>query len=137
MPELTIRESSEAAVELTNRLFRQTDKLLVACLLSEPDLEWCIASMRSMPEERKLPWDQIGATLRDDNAFNFCFKLLNACDRPAGVCICEYCPSDRILNIEMLQNFQIHQSILDGNTLKFALYTIIFFFRKLKGWVCV
>jgi hypothetical protein len=71
MPEPTIRESGEVAVEQTNELFRQADKPLVACLLSELDLEWCISAVRNMPEERQLPWDQIGAMLRDDNAFNF------------------------------------------------------------------
>lgn len=115
MPEPTIRESGEVAVEQTNELFRQADKPLVACLLSELDLEWCISAVRNMPEERQLPWDQIGAMLRDDNAFNFCFKLLDARHRPAGACICEYCPGDGVLNVEMLQNFQIQPSILDGN----------------------
>ncbi|HDK6650628.1 TPA: hypothetical protein MXC98_001632 [Klebsiella variicola] len=133
MPEPTIRESGEVAVEQTNELFRQADKPLVACLLSELDLEWCISAVRNMPEERQLPWDQIGAMLRDDNALNFCFKLLDARHRPAGACICEYCPGDGVLNVEMLQNFQIQPSILDGNMLKFALYAIVLFLLETEG----
>lgn len=133
MPEPTIRQSGEVAIEQTNELFRQANQPLVACLLSELDLEWCIAAVRNMPEERQLPWNQTGLMLRSANAFNFCFKLLDARHRPAGACICEYCPDDDVLNIEMLQNFQIQPSILDGNMLKFSLYAVVLFLLETDG----
>ncbi|EJG2210050.1 hypothetical protein GWI96_13285 [Proteus sp. G4380] len=132
MPELTIRECGEEAIRLTNELFQQSEQSFMAYLLNESDLAWCIASTRNFPPERQLPWDHAGQTFQNDNGFSFCFKFLDMQNRPAGACICEYC-SDNVLNIEMIQNFQIKSSILDGNTLKFMLYTIVFFLLLTQG----
>lgn len=133
MPEQTIEDYGKSAIKQTNELLRQANKPVLVDLLNTEDLEWCIAAMRNVTPERQLPWHQMGYMLREENAFNFCFKLTDKAHRVAGACLCEYCPADNVLNVEMLQNFRITPSVLDGNLFRFALYTIVLFLLGCRG----
>ncbi|EET6913163.1 hypothetical protein EOQ02_18385 [Escherichia coli] len=134
-----IQNAGIQALITTNDLLIQANKEFRVAPLTNDDMDWCIASSRALPEEHRLPWDQNGGAINAPDAFNFSFKLLDMGSRPAGACLCTYCPGVELreneepsetgptLNVEMLQNFHIRDSELDGNTLKFALYAILFF----------
>ncbi len=119
------------ALDSTNAIFEEADYNIRVQELTADDLVWCSHITNHLPHDKKLPWDHSGASLTDPESFKFSFKILDAYERPAGACICLFCPADNnvqaVLNIEMLQNFHIQDSILDGNTLRFALYAAVLF----------
>lgn len=133
MPNLTIRQHGTEAIATTNQYFLATRLPLMANALSPQDLEWCMVMVRNLPKERRLPWDTINASLYDEEAFNFAFKLLDSAERPAGVCVCEYVQEEQVLNVNMLQNFAPEGSVLDGNMLTYSLVTIVFFLADIGG----
>ncbi|MEI7189550.1 MULTISPECIES: hypothetical protein [Dickeya] len=127
----SIREIGQSALASTNELFIEARHGVRVAELTADDLAWCVALTRNLPEDRKLPWDQCGGVLAELDTFNFSFKLLDKDYQPAGACLCRYCPATAdlgaVLNIEMIQNFNIMPSILDGNTMQFALWAVIYF----------
>ncbi|ANS44896.1 hypothetical protein [Serratia inhibens] len=133
MPNISIRQHGADAIDTTNRYFLDTGLPLVANTLSQQDLEWCMAMVRNLPEEKRLPWETVNASLDDDEAFNFAFKILDAMDRPAGACACDYIQAEQVLNVNMLQNFSPEGSVLDGRMLTYALVTIVFFLVDTEG----
>lgn len=133
MPNLTVRQYGADAIATTNRYFLATHLPLIANALSQQDLEWCMAMVRNLPEERRLPWDTVNASLYDEEAFNFAFKLVDSADRPAGACVCEYVQEEQVLNVNMLQNFSPQGSVLNGNMLTYSLVTIVFFLADTGG----
>lgn len=132
MPDGTdVREAAKIALAGANTLFMQGDLSLCVQTLSKTDLEWCIALQRFQPEYRRLPWDQCGRALSEPCAFAFSFKISDYSRLPAAACICQFCESTRAapawLNLEMLQNFHLRDSPLDGNTFRFTLYVVALF----------
>ncbi|GKW10252.1 hypothetical protein PEC301899_05340 [Pectobacterium carotovorum subsp. carotovorum] len=140
MPDaLHILDAGVSALASTNEILGIADKDFRVAQLTDIDLEWCIAHTRNTIHTHQLPWDQNGGVLENPDAFNFSFKLLDINDMPAAACMCSFCPRTEweedgehieegpTLNVEMLQNFHLRDSELDGNTLKYALYAILFF----------
>lgn len=135
MDENDIQLCGQKALDSTNAIFEGSERNIRVQPLTADDLEWCIALQRQQPEERRLPWNMSGATLTDPYAFKFSFKILDADHRPAGACICQFSPATQdddssTLDVEMIQNFHIQDSILDGNTLRFALYAAVLFMAE-------
>ena len=89
-----------------------------------------------MPQEKRLPWDHVGNVIDNSKYFSFVFKIVEHVERPAGASICLFCPMSEgkaaELNLEILQNFEIQPSTLDGNTLRFTLYAAIFFMAEAR-----
>lgn len=137
MDENDIQIYKQRALDTTNTIFENSECNICVRMLTAEDLDWYIALQRQQPVERRLPWDMSGAALTDPHAFNFSFKILDADQRPAGACICQFLPATQadespVLNVEMIQNFHIKDSILDGNMLRFALYAAILFMAETK-----
>lgn len=126
-----VRLIGEGALAATNDLLAEAGYGVRVQMMNAEDFEWCVALARQQPEERRIPWALNGAALDDPDGFMFSFKIQSIDDRPAGACICRFCPAAgeqlAMLNIEMLQNFRIRDSSLDGNTLRFALYVAVLF----------
>lgn len=124
-----IQELGRAALATTNEIFTAAAYNIQVHMLTGEDLEWCIVQTRQQAENLRIPWALSGAALDNPDIFKFSFKILNAAQRPAGACICQFCPAagdmSAVLNVEMLQNFHIQDSCLDGNTFRFALYAAI------------
>ncbi|MDC9817990.1 hypothetical protein R0L47_07575 [Pectobacterium polonicum] len=140
MPDaLYILDAGVRALASTNEILGLADKDFRVAQLTAMDLEWCIAHTRNTINIHQLPWAQNGGVLENPDTFNFSFKLLDTEDRPAAACMCSFCPRTEwaengehfdegpTLNVEMLQNFHLRDSELDGNTLKYALYAVLFF----------
>ncbi|MBA0172704.1 hypothetical protein WCT78_08270 [Pectobacterium versatile] len=136
---LYILDAGVRALASTNEILGLADKDFRVAQLTTIDLEWCIAHTRNTINTHQLPWAKNGGVLENPDTFNFSFKLLDTEDRPAAACMCSFCPRTEweengehfdegpTLNVEMLQNFHLRDSELDGNTLKYALYTVLFF----------
>lgn len=132
-----IQLCGQQALDSTNAIFEASKRNIRVQMLTADDLNWCMALQRQQPEERRLPWNMSGAALTDPYAFKFSFKILDADQRPAGACICQFSPATQedespTLDVEMIQNFHIQDSILDGNTLRFALYAAVLFMAETK-----
>lgn len=110
-----VQALGRAALATANEIFAAAAYNIRVQMLTAEDLEWCIVQTRRQPENLRMPWALSGAVLDNPDAFNFSFKILDADQRPA------------VLNVEMLQNFHIKCSSLDGNTFRFALYAAVLF----------
>ena len=128
---IDVQSTGQEALNGTNKIFESNDYNFRVQMLTAADMDWCIAMQRDQPLHYRLPWNLAGGALDDPDAFSFSFKILDAVQRPAGACICHFCPATfeapAILDVEMIQNFHIQDSLLDGNTLRFALYVLILF----------
>lgn len=126
-----VQALGRAALATANEIFAAAAYNIRVQMLTAEDLEWCIVQTRRQPENLRMPWALSGAVLDNPDAFNFSFKILDADQRPAGACLCQFCPATdempAVLNVEMLQNFHIKGSSLDGNTFRFALYAAVLF----------
>ncbi|ROP61842.1 hypothetical protein EDF81_0316 [Enterobacter sp. BIGb0383] len=126
-----VSKAAKIALSSANTLFMRGDLDLHVQTLNKIDLDWCIALQRFQPDDRRLPWDQCGRTLYDPCVFAFSFKTTEHSRLPAAACICQFCePTEAVpalLNLEMLQNFRLQDSILDGNTFRFTLYVVAIF----------
>lgn len=129
--EIDVQQISQQTLDSTNIIFAHNGYNIRVQALTEVDLRWCIAIQRDLPKTCRLPWAQNGAVLSDPDSFSFSFKIVDAEQRPAGACIFQYCPATEnglpFLNLEMIQNFHNQDSVLDGNTLRFALYVAVLF----------
>lgn len=128
---LDVQRIGQRALSATNKIFEDLKYNIRVQMLTEADMDWCVHMTREQPRDRRLPWDRNGHALKSKDAFNFSFKILDADNRPAGACLCQFYPAayeeSACLNVEMLQNFHIQNSILDGNTLKFTLFAAVLF----------
>ncbi|WP_034911840.1 hypothetical protein [Erwinia sp. 9145] len=131
---LDIKSIIQRTLSTTNDIFSELEYNVRVHELTAEDIDWCIHLSKMLPNEKQLPWDRSGSTLTDDDAFNFSFKITDADNKPAGACISRFCQENdenqAFLNIEMIQNFHIYDSILDGNTLKLALFAAILFMAE-------
>jgi hypothetical protein len=129
--DFNVQELGRRVLAITNEIFAVGEHNIRVQMLTAEDLEWCIVQTRRQPENQRIPWALSGAVLDYPDAFNFSFKILGVDQRPAGACICQFCPAtgnmSAVLNVEMLQNFHIQDSCLDGNTFRFALYAAVLF----------
>ncbi|WP_413507204.1 hypothetical protein [Serratia proteamaculans] len=129
--DFNVQELGQRVLATTNEIFAAGEHNIRVQMLTAEDLEWCIVQTRQQPENQRIPWALSGAVLDNPDAFRFSFKILDADQRPAGACICQFCPATgkmpAVLNVEMLQNFHIQDSCLDGNTFRFALYAAVLF----------
>jgi len=132
--DVDIQLAAQRALEAANLIFETCQCYIRLRRLLPADLAWCIALQRGQPEAHQLPWDISGGYYNDRHTFAFTFRLLSEKNRPAGACVSQFCPASprcpAMLNIEMLQNFHLLDSILDGNTLRFALYAAILFMAE-------
>nr|WP_315290353.1 hypothetical protein [Serratia proteamaculans] len=129
--DFNVQELGQRVLATTNEIFAAGEHNIRVQMLTAEDLEWCIVQTRQQPENQRIPWALSGAVLDNPDAFRFSFKILDADQRPAGACICQFCPATgnmpAVLNVEMLQNFHIQDSCIDGNTFRFALYAAVLF----------
>lgn len=129
--EIDVQHISQQAMDAANIIFAQNGYNIQVQTLTEADIRWCIAIQRDLPEMYRLPWDHSGTVLNDPDTFLFSFKIVDVEWRPAGACVFQYCPAINdgfpFLNLEMIQNFHLQNSVLDGNTLRFALYIAVLF----------
>lgn len=129
-----IQLAAQRALEDANLIFRRNRCDIRLAKLLPADLKWCIALQRSQPEAHQLPWSLCGHYCHDPHTFAFSFKMRCKESRPAGACVSQFCPASRhspaMLNVEMLQNFHLTDSVLDGNTLRFALYAAVLFMAE-------
>ncbi|ORJ18635.1 hypothetical protein BS639_24275, partial [Rouxiella silvae] len=123
MNDINLREIEHNALEVSNLLFEKAGYNFRVSKLTIADLDWCRAMSRQQPKNKWIPWE-------------FCFKLLDLSNKPAAACMCQYSKvinaEQDYLDVEMIQNFAIKTSVLDGNTFRFALYTLIFFMRDAR-----
>lgn len=134
--EIDVQRIGQKALEGTNIILARNHYNIRVQKLTAADIAWCVVMQSQQDRTYRLPWAMNGAALNDPDAFIFSFKILGADQRPAGACICYYCPAiddnPALLNIEMIQNFHLRDSILDGNTLRFALYAAVLFMAEAK-----
>lgn len=131
---MDIRNIARQTLNVANSVFIRLGYAIHVRRFTIEDMAWCIHLSRSQPEERQLPWDTSGAALTDANAFNFSFSLIYAENKPAAACFTRFCPPDgpppAMLNIDMVQNFHLRDSVLDGNTFSFVLLVATLFMAE-------
>lgn len=136
MNDINLREIERNALEVSNLLFEKAGYNFRVSKLTIADLDWCRAMSRQQPKNKWIPWEFMGSLFYHKNSFNFSFKLLDLSNKPAAACMCQYSKvinaEQDYLDVEMIQNFAIKTSVLDGNTFRFALYTLIFFMRDAR-----
>lgn len=133
-----VQDEGAKAIESTNEFFENTGKPFVITRMTEQDLRWCIN--RSSQSPVPLDWRYVGGDLEREDGYNFCFKLtcedeeINPLpERPQGGCACSYSQYNSTVTIEMIQNFSLPDSPLDGRMMEYSLITIIFFLGEVNG----
>lgn len=131
---MDIRDIDRQTLSTANWVFAQLGYAFRVRLFTIEDMAWCIHLTRCQPDERQLPWDTSGAALTNPNAFNFSFLFTDTENKPAAACFTRFCPSydlfPAMLNIEMVQNFHLRNSLLDGNTFSFVLLVATLFMAE-------
>ncbi|EIK1335416.1 hypothetical protein LJV55_003890 [Salmonella enterica] len=133
-----IRAAGISAVANTNEYFRLTHVPLCAETMTLEDLTRCIH--RSRMSEHPLEWRNIEQELESEDSYNFCFKLTtvdeehpNWAGRPQGGCACSWNNFNRIVSIDMIQNFDTEDGPLDGRMMVFSLVSLMFFLESVGG----